>query len=104
MIPTYLVDITYTIPRSPSEKGPIWRQIEFSAPFSQWFTADGYFVVKLFHNWLASNISKICIKSEDFVDRNDKNGHNLKRIAPEGEVLSGIGYTTGSTARSRKRG
>ena len=104
MSPTYHVDITYTLPRSASEKTLQWREAEFAAPFSQWFTADGYFVVKSFHNWLASNTSKICIKSGDFVDVSRKSGHGLNKLASEREILSGSGHTSGSTARSRRRG
>lgn len=105
MTPTYHIDIDYTLPQSSSEDGSQWRKIEFSAPFTQWFTADGQIVIKLFHSWLASNTLKINVsKSENFAGEINKNDNGLDKITTEGEAPSGSGYTSGSTARARRRG
>lgn len=104
MTPTYHVNIGYTIPGSTSEKNLQWREAEFSAPFSQWFTADGSFVVKLFQNWLASNTSKICINSGNFLNESNKKGYGVSKATSESEIPSSIGYISGSTARSRRKG
>ncbi len=36
-----------------------WKTLELSAPFTRWFDADGFFVVKPFQQWLASEIPVI---------------------------------------------
>jgi len=32
------------------------KQVQIQAPFTTWFTADGYFVTKPFQEWLAKNV------------------------------------------------
>ncbi|KAK7531070.1 microsomal signal peptidase 25 kDa subunit-domain-containing protein [Phyllosticta citricarpa] len=56
-IPIYHLTIRYTTSRKPaSARGELWQQIELSAPFTRWFTADGFFVTKPFQQFLASEI------------------------------------------------
>lgn len=35
------------------------KEVKIQAPFTQWFTADGYFVAKPFQEWLASSVPLI---------------------------------------------
>ena len=36
-----------------------WKTLEISAPFTQWFSADGHFIAKPFQQWLASEIPMV---------------------------------------------
>ncbi|KAI9819527.1 MAG: hypothetical protein M1827_006976 [Pycnora praestabilis] len=51
-IPTYHVTVRY---RSSVDQD-IWQTVQISAPFTEWFTTEGYFVAKPFQRWLASEI------------------------------------------------
>jgi signal peptidase complex subunit 2 len=51
--PTYYLTVTTTTP----SKGESSWQIR--APFTTWFTADGFFVAKPFQQWLASSVEAI---------------------------------------------
>ncbi|KAF2498336.1 hypothetical protein BU16DRAFT_524463 [Lophium mytilinum] len=51
--PTYYLTVTFTDPSGKTDTRDI------SAPFSRWFTSDGYFVAKPFQQWLASNVPGI---------------------------------------------
>ncbi|KAL1297680.1 hypothetical protein AAFC00_006232 [Neodothiora populina] len=54
--PTYRLKITYSKAASSVSQT---EQIEINAPFTQWFTADGFFVAKPFQQWLASSVPLI---------------------------------------------
>ncbi|KAF2662963.1 hypothetical protein K491DRAFT_686112 [Lophiostoma macrostomum CBS 122681] len=55
-IPIYEVDVTYT--PAPTTSNPP-QTIHIRAPFTRWFTSDGYFVAKPFQQWLASEVPVI---------------------------------------------
>ncbi|KAF1975149.1 hypothetical protein BU23DRAFT_410074, partial [Bimuria novae-zelandiae CBS 107.79] len=50
-IPVYEVDVTFT-PAGSSNP----QKLHIRAPFTRWFTADGYFIAKPFQQWLASEV------------------------------------------------
>lgn len=52
--PTYYLTITTSSAASGSPK--TWQ---IKAPFTTWFTSDGYFVAKPFQQWLATSIEVI---------------------------------------------
>jgi len=52
-IPIYECDITFT--PAPTNSNPS-QKIHVRAPFTRWFTADGYFIAKPFQQWLASEV------------------------------------------------
>ncbi|KAI4836030.1 hypothetical protein E4T44_08500, partial [Aureobasidium sp. EXF-8845] len=54
--PTYKLNVTYH-PSSLNTIPPVDKEI--SAPFMQWFTADGFFVAAPFQQWLATNIDMV---------------------------------------------
>ena len=56
--PIYNLTVSYLDPSTKNSKpdSETWRTIELSAPFTKWFSADGYFVAKPFQQWLASEI------------------------------------------------
>ncbi|KAK4634918.1 Signal peptidase complex subunit SPC2 [Fulvia fulva] len=51
--PTYYLTVSTTKPNAPATS----RQLQ--APFTTWFTADGYFVAKPFQQWIASSIEEV---------------------------------------------
>ncbi|KAF2009848.1 SPC25-domain-containing protein [Aaosphaeria arxii CBS 175.79] len=51
--PIYECDVTFT--PSPTSSSPS-KTIHIRAPFTRWFTSDGYFVAKPFQQWLASEV------------------------------------------------
>ncbi len=54
LYPTYFVTARFNA--APSGGKPRWKEVEISAPFARWFTADGFFVAKPFQQWLASEV------------------------------------------------
>ncbi|KAF2442207.1 hypothetical protein P171DRAFT_433754 [Karstenula rhodostoma CBS 690.94] len=50
-IPIYEVDVTFS-PAGSSHP----QKIHIRAPFTRWFTSDGYFIAKPFQQWLASEV------------------------------------------------
>ncbi|KAF2270438.1 hypothetical protein CC78DRAFT_528215 [Lojkania enalia] len=55
-IPIYEVDVTF---QPAPYKSNASQTIHIRAPFTQWFTSDGFFVAKPFQQWLASEVSII---------------------------------------------
>ncbi|MCJ1408873.1 hypothetical protein MMC19_002950 [Ptychographa xylographoides] len=55
--PIYKLTVRYSDPET-SEPFD-WQTQEISAPFTEWFTAEGMFVAKPFQQWLASKVSLI---------------------------------------------
>ena len=53
-IPVYNVTATFTLPVT-----TLPQTITIRAPFTRWFTSDGYFSPKPFQQWLASEIPVI---------------------------------------------
>lgn len=49
-IPIYELTVTFTPPSS------VEQTLHIRAPFTHWFTSDGYFVAKPFQQWLASEV------------------------------------------------
>ncbi|TKX25570.1 putative signal peptidase complex subunit spc2 [Elsinoe australis] len=53
--PNYRLKVRYTGSSGSND----WQESEVSAPFMQWFTADGVFVAQPFQRWLASSVPVI---------------------------------------------
>ncbi|MCJ1300798.1 hypothetical protein MMC08_003597 [Hypocenomyce scalaris] len=55
-IPTYKLTVRYLDSSKPTNA---WQTLDISAPFTKWFSADGYFVAKPFQDWLAAEAPPI---------------------------------------------
>ncbi|KAI9694350.1 MAG: hypothetical protein M1820_008998 [Bogoriella megaspora] len=53
-VPTYIL----TVRTRKGTQGQ-WKESQISAPFTRWFSADGFFVPKPFQQWLASEVAVI---------------------------------------------
>jgi hypothetical protein len=52
--------VYYLTARFQTRKGSEeWKELKTEAPFTRWFTADGFFVAKPFQQWLASEVPVI---------------------------------------------
>lgn len=87
------------------------RKLDIKAPFTRWFSADGYFVAKPFQQWLASEISVIGEADPNNVVEEIGRGNVVDGVRPEKvqDVLDQIrkGATTGSSpgsGKARRRG
>jgi len=84
-----------------------WKEVEIEAPFTKWFTADGYFVAKPFQQWLSSEVPPIGVAQRE---KTGDGQATLKSISKADEVKSPLNgdktaNTTGAAspgARSRK--
>ncbi|KAA6409981.1 MAG: microsomal signal peptidase subunit [Lasallia pustulata] len=54
--PIYKLSVRYLDSSTP---GNSWQTLDVSAPFTNWFSADGYFVAKPFQEWLAAEIPPV---------------------------------------------
>ncbi|KAI7236894.1 hypothetical protein KC330_g3466 [Hortaea werneckii] len=82
--PTYFLAVTVT---DSATNTPVLKELQ--APFTTWFTADGYFVAKPFQQWLATS-------SETVGDADPKNASRVERDqlaapSPEVEAVAGMG-------------
>lgn len=84
--PTYYLTITTS---SSSSGSPSTWQIK--APFTTWFTADGYFVAKPFQQWLASSVGVVG-------DVDTKNAATDEAKMVDSELLQGNGTPSASGA------
>lgn len=85
---------------------------EIEAPFTTFFTADGYFVAKPFQQWLATSIETIGDADPKNASRDER--EELAAPSPEVEVVAGAtgdgpaaqAASTGAdkSARGSKRG
>ncbi|KAK5126995.1 hypothetical protein LTR85_008354 [Meristemomyces frigidus] len=103
--PTYYLTVT----DSGSGSTASTRQIQ--APFTAWFTADGFFVAKPFQQWLATSVEAIGDADTKNASRDERDelaapGPEVERIAQSnGSVeASGTESKGKSGKRSKKRG
>ena len=54
--PIYKLSVRYL---DSSKSSNSWQTLDVSAPFTKWFSADGYFVAKPFQEWLEAEIPPI---------------------------------------------
>lgn len=105
-MPTYFLTVRYTVPSAPNE----WHETKFDAPFTRWFTADGYFVPKPFQQWLASEVPAIGEADPNNVVEEIGRGSGIeKQASSQGisleDLVSGISSTaTPGGKKARRRG
>ncbi|KAF2682429.1 hypothetical protein K458DRAFT_444103 [Lentithecium fluviatile CBS 122367] len=75
--PIYEVDVTFT--PAPVNKGHP-QKIHIRAPFTRWFTADGYFIAKPFQQWLASEVPVIGAADPENVVEDIGRGSETERV------------------------
>jgi signal peptidase complex subunit 2 len=93
--PTYYLTVT-----SPSTPGSSSREIQ--APFTTWFTADGFFVAKPFQQWLASSIGAIGDVDTKHAMRDQRD--ELAAPTSEVEVIEQAGNGTAETTGTESKG
>jgi len=87
--PTYILTIKYSKAVNSAEM----EQLELDASFTQWFTADGFFVAKPFQQWLASSITLIGeIDPKNVVEGGAKGAVKSQTLPSDGVagVLTGL--------------
>ncbi|THX74869.1 hypothetical protein D6D05_06764 [Aureobasidium pullulans] len=101
--PTYKLTVTY----HPSSLNTIPQVTkEVSAPFMQWFTADGFFVAAPFQQWLATNIDMVGDADPKNVLDDAAGVRTAQSVQPEGlkDLLNVIKTGPPPVAAPRKRG
>ncbi|KAK8203674.1 microsomal signal peptidase 25 kDa subunit-domain-containing protein [Phyllosticta capitalensis] len=112
-IPIYHLTIAYTTSRKPATApAELWQRIELSAPFTRWFTADGFFVTKPFQQFLASEIP--IIGEADPANVVEEIGRGSGTAATRasaagvqnvlGQMAAASGVSGAAGAKARKRG
>lgn len=95
--PTYY--LTVTTRASSSSANPSTRQLK--APFTTWFTADGYFVAQPFQKWLAGSVN--VIGEEDV--KNASVDEKVLAPSPNGAAMAtSVDTPTSSSKRNKKKG
>ncbi|KAL1603652.1 hypothetical protein SLS60_005240 [Paraconiothyrium brasiliense] len=74
-IPVYEVDVTFT-PAGSSQA----QKIHIRAPFTRWFTSDGYFIAKPFQQWLASEVPVVGAADPNNVVEEIGRGSETERV------------------------
>src|SRR4051794_39596393 len=85
-IPVYNLTARFSLPSKSSSRK--WETIEIRAPFTRWFTSDGYFVPKPFQQWLASEIAVVGNADPDNVVEDIGRGSEAAKISNLGSVKS----------------
>jgi signal peptidase complex subunit 2 len=100
--PTYKLNVTYH-PSSLNTIPPVDKEI--SAPFMQWFTADGFFVAAPFQQWLATNIDMVGDADPKNVADGTAGLVSAQSVQPEGlQDLLNVIKSGPPAAAPRKRG
>lgn len=101
--PTYKLSVTYH-PSSLNTIPPVSKEI--SAPFMQWFTADGFFVAAPFQQWLATNIDMVGDADPKNVIDEAAGVVTAQSVQPDGlkDLLNVIKTGPPPAAAPRKRG
>ncbi|KAK4545691.1 hypothetical protein LTR36_002645 [Oleoguttula mirabilis] len=86
--PTYYLTVT--------DSGSAASARQIQAPFTTWFTADGYFVAKPFQQWLASSVE--AIGAADV--KNASRAETEEATAPGPEEIETVAQSTGSAQAS----
>ncbi|KAF2187088.1 hypothetical protein K469DRAFT_571407 [Zopfia rhizophila CBS 207.26] len=76
-IPIYECDVTFT--PSPASSNPS-QTIHIRAPFTRWFTSDGYFIAKPFQQWLASEVPVVGAADPNNVVEEIGRGSETERV------------------------
>ncbi|ORY03999.1 microsomal signal peptidase 25 kDa subunit-domain-containing protein [Clohesyomyces aquaticus] len=76
-IPIYKCDVTFT--PAPYSSNP-QQKLKIRAPFTRWFTADGYFVAKPFQQWLASEVPVVGAADPNNVIEEIGRGSETERV------------------------
>lgn len=100
--PTYRLSVTFH-PSSLNTIPPVDKEI--SAPFMQWFTADGFFVAAPFQQWLATNIPMVGDADPKNILPDAPTGITTQSVRSEDvkDVLEGLKAGSSKSA-PRKRG
>jgi len=87
--PTYYLTVSV-----PGKGGMPPETLHIQAPFTTWFTADGYFVAKPFQQWLATSIETIGDADPKNASRDERD--ELAAPNPEVERIAGAGQSNGT--------
>lgn len=74
-IPIYEVDVVFTPAGSTHQ-----QKIHIRAPFTRWFTSDGYFIAKPFQQWLASEVPVVGAADPNNVVEEIGRGSETERV------------------------
>jgi Microsomal signal peptidase 25 kDa subunit (SPC25) len=101
-VPVYNVTARWTTERGQTKERKI------SAPFTQWFTADGFFVAKPFQQWLASEVPAVGQADPgnvvEEIGRGSGNDQNLNvSLDNLDKVLAGLKTQGQGGAKARRR-
>ncbi|MCJ1257433.1 hypothetical protein MMC24_005258 [Lignoscripta atroalba] len=100
--PIYKLTVRYS---DPTKSEPWdWETLEISAPFTRWFSADGYFVAKPFQQWLASEIPIVGQADRKLAEQPSKNAikEDLK-VDSKSKSEAPIGTAAGARSRKGKK-
>lgn len=115
--PVYKVIARWTKAKNPYESGAQWKEVTLRAPFTRWFTSDGYFVAKPFQQWLASGVEAVGeADPNNVVEEIGRGSESEKQTASTGpkimnvdinnlsDVLGAIQGQAQGAAKQRKQG
>lgn len=68
--------VRFTSSDKKSAKNTLWQEIHISAPFTRWFTSDGFFATKPFQQFLASEVPIVGYADPDNVVEEIGRGSN----------------------------
>lgn len=103
--PTYYLTVTTTSSSSSSTGQASTWQIQ--APFTTWFTADGYFVAQPFQKWLASSVKVIGDADTKNASRDELPKGANGAVSATAVAASGVGSeqkTPGGSKRTKRKG
>ncbi|EKG22045.1 Signal peptidase complex subunit 2 [Macrophomina phaseolina MS6] len=105
-LPIYHMTVRFTSSDKKNSKNTLWQEIHISAPFTRWFTADGYLATKPFQQFIASEIPIVGAADPDnVVEEIGRGTGSTNEIRVDGtNVQDVLNQLRAGGAKARRRG
>ncbi|KAI9657599.1 MAG: hypothetical protein M1821_002775 [Bathelium mastoideum] len=94
--PTYFLTI-----RTKKSSSNSWKESHIQAPFTRWFSSDGFFVPKPFQQWLASEIDLVGAADPTNIVEDIGRGSGTSQDAAVGTTTSSAQKASGTRSRRK---
>ncbi|KAK0654386.1 Signal peptidase complex subunit SPC2 [Lasiodiplodia hormozganensis] len=102
-IPIYHLTVRFASGDKKNAKKTLWQEIHISAPFTRWFTSDGYFATKPFQQFIASEIPIVGhADPNNVVEEIGRGSGSTNEIRVDGNVQDVLSQLKAAGAKARR--
>ncbi|OJD29264.1 microsomal signal peptidase 25 kda subunit [Diplodia corticola] len=104
-MPIYHLTVRFASGDKKNAKNNLWQEIHLQAPFTNWFTTDGYFATKPFQQFIASEIPIVGAADPNNVVEEIGRGSGANEMRVDGgNVQDVLSQLKAAGANARRRG